>query len=86
MEKEKKQHAVLFSTTDLEPYLNEIRNGKLMDFMDNGDPVRGAATLEYPMVDIEVNIHSKGQTANGEPGDQTPLISYFCCRKDENGD
>lgn len=48
--------------------------------MDNGDPVRGTAPLEYPMV----NLHSKGQL-DGEPGDQTPSVSYFCCRKDEDG-
>lgn len=85
MKKDTQQIAVAFTTKDLDPYLEEIRNGKLKDFMDNGDPVRGAATLEYPMVDIEVNLHSKGQL-DGEPGDQTPSISYFCCRRDEDGE
>ena len=68
MKKDTQQIAVAFTTKDLDPYLEEIRNGKLKDFMDNRDPVRGAATLEYPMVDIEVNLHSKGQL-DGEPGD-----------------
>lgn len=85
MEKNMQQIAAVFTTKGLDPYLEEIRNGKLEDFMDNGDPVRGAATLEYPMVDIEVNLHSKGQL-DGEPGDQTPSISYFCCRMDEDGE
>jgi len=84
-EKETQQIAILFTTKTFEQYLEEIRNGQLKDFMDNGDPVRGAATLEYPTVDIEVNIHSKGQFPDGQPGDQTPALSYFCCRKDADG-
>lgn len=70
-----------FTLEITEDTLQELRHNRMDSFMENGDPIRGAAVLEIGHIDLEVNIHAACQTAHGEPEDKTPQVSYFCCIK-----
>lgn len=70
-----------FDTSNIEFYLNEIRNGKLSEF----DPVNGTfhlgiAVLEYDWIDVELNLQSASEP-EGDGYTCTPETSYFCCVK-----
>lgn len=75
-----------FDTSNIEFYLNEIRNGKLSEF----DPVNGTfhlgiAVLEYDWIDVELNLQSASEP-EGDGYTCTPETSYFCCVKGTGDD
>ena len=79
LEEAKSRPDYLFSE-EMESYLEEIRAGRLDGFVANGDGWRGIAVLQLGPVDIEVNMHSAAQVADGaDEDDMRPIISYFNC-------
>lgn len=80
-QKMKRHPSYKFTVEITEDTLWELRHNRMDSFMENGDPIRGAAVLEIGHIDLEVNIHTACQTAHGEPEDKTPQVSYFCCIK-----
>lgn len=70
-------HFFLYGIEDL---IEEIRNNRMKNLLENGDPYRGVAVLEVGYVDIEVNITTSEQCGKF-PTSKAPIISYFACRK-----
>ena len=51
-------HFFLYGIEDL---IEEIRNNRMKNLLENGDPYRGVAVLEVGYVDFEVNITTSEQ-------------------------
>lgn len=71
-----------FLSSEIETYIEQIRNKKLNGFYHNGDGARGIAVMEVGCVDIEVNLYSAAQVILGaDENCMIPVIDYFCCLK-----
>ena len=68
--------------------LEDLRKGSMDILADRGEPYIGAAILETGYLDVELNIFSKAQvsTLPEEKDDQSAVLLYFVCVRDEHGD
>lgn len=68
--------------------LTDLRKGSMGSLSGAAEPYIGAAVLEVGYLDIELNIFSKAQvTTRGEKArDLSPVLDYFVCGKDKQGD
>ncbi len=74
----------VFKLNGVENYIDEIIAGRFNEFDDfmrkNGEFMWGTAILEYPWLDVELNISTESDT---EGNGYTPqiVVSYFVCSK-----
>lgn len=87
-EEAKKREDYSFALNGIEDVIDGIRKGCLDGFTEYAEPMRGAAVMEVGYVDIEVNIFSEAQvtTLEEKKNDLTPVIDYFVCVKNADGE
>ena len=86
--KARKDYRVLLHEVENPQVLADLRNGSMDSLSGAAEPYIGAAVLEVGYLDIELNIFSKAQvtTRGGKARDLSPVLDYFVCVKDEQGD
>lgn len=84
----KKRGDYSFALNGIADVIDGIRKGCLDGFTEYAEPMRGAAVMEAGFVDIEVNIFSEAQvtTLEEKKNDLTPVIDYFVCVKNADGE
>ena len=72
-----------FTLNGIEDLIPGIRKNWMEAMDEDSVPYNGCAVLTIGYVDIEVNVHTEEQIArnNCQPGNKTPVVDYFTCRK-----
>lgn len=71
-----------FSLNEMWAVIDGLRNNRMENMEENGDPYRGCAALEVGYVAIELNVYTEEQCGN-TAGGKKPRISYYVCVKNQ---
>ena len=82
-EEAKQREDYFFTLNGIEDLIPGIRKNWMEAMDEDSVPYNGCAVLTIGYVDIEVNVHTEEQIArnNCQPGNKTPVVDYFTCRK-----